>query len=113
VVRPGGILIAELYNPASLRSLVKRLLPPAPIGEGATTERDVLCRYDGRADLVDALPSGVRIVGARGIRVLVPSARVLELPLIGTWVDRAERALADTRLAVELGGLVCWVLKKA
>src|SRR5688572_5827493 len=34
VVRPGGMVLAEFYNPYSLRGLVKRLAPPGKVASG-------------------------------------------------------------------------------
>ena len=46
VVRPGGHVIAELYNPWSLRFLAKRLAGPQPISDGRT-EADVYADVAG------------------------------------------------------------------
>ena len=111
VVRPGPAsrIVAELYNPWSLRGVLKRALPPARAGAG--TEADVLCRYDDRRAVERALPPGWRVAAARGIRTLTLSAWMLEAPLVGPLLEVAERAIADTDLAVRFGGLVCWVLR--
>jgi ubiquinone/menaquinone biosynthesis C-methylase UbiE len=110
VVRPGGVLIAELYNPRSLRRLAKRWLPAGRVARG--TERDVYVRFDDRSALEAALPRGCRIVHARGIRTLVPAAAILELPMVGGAFARLERRVADARLGAELGGFVAWVLSR-
>jgi ubiquinone/menaquinone biosynthesis C-methylase UbiE len=112
VVRPGGVLIAEVYNPASARHLVKRLLPPGRIGRGARlTERDVACRYDDAASFAAALPAGCRIERARGIRILVPAAAALEVPIVSELLVRSEELLGDTAIGARLGGFVCWVVR--
>jgi ubiquinone/menaquinone biosynthesis C-methylase UbiE len=110
VARPDGTLVVELYNPRSLRALLKAVLPAARVDVG--TERDVLVRYDDRAALDRALPPGFHVVAARGIRTLVPAARVLELPLVGDAIERVERRIADTRFAAKFGGFVCYVLRR-
>ncbi len=111
VVRPGGVIVAELYNARSVRHLVKRFLPAGRVGGG--TERDVYVRFDDREALERALPASCRIEHARGIRTFVPAARVLELPWVGSAFDRLERGLADTTVAAQLAGFVCWVLRKS
>lgn len=111
VVRPGGVLVAELYNPRSARHLAKRWLPAGRVAEG--TERDVYVRFDDRRALERALPPGCTVERARGIRTLIPVAAVLELPVVGPLVERAERRVADTRLGIELGGFVAWVIRRA
>lgn len=105
VTRPGGAMLVELYNPRSLRHLAKRL---APLGR----EREVHTRFDDRDALVRALPKGCRIERARGLRVLVPTAFALEIPLFGAALDRLERSIADTALAAGIGGFVVWVIRK-
>ena len=109
VVRPGGTLVVELYNPRSMRALVKKTLPAGRVGPG--TERDVLVRFDDRAALERALPDGLRVVAVRGIRTVVPAARVLDLPLVGCALAALERALADTRFAANFAGFVAYVLR--
>lgn len=110
VVRPGGVLIAELYNPRSLRRLAKRALPPGRVGAG--TERDVYVRFDDRRALERALPRGCTIERARGIRTLVPVAAALEVPFVGAALAAMERRVADTTFAVRLGGFVAWVIRR-
>lgn len=110
VVRPGGVLVAELYNPNSLRHLAKRVLPAGRVGAG--TERDVYVRFDDRRALERALPRGCTIERARGIRTLVPIAAALDVPLLGAALTSMERRVADTDFAVRLGGFVAWVIRR-
>ncbi|MGZ5971137.1 MAG: class I SAM-dependent methyltransferase [Polyangiales bacterium] len=105
VTRPGGTMIVELYNPASLRHAAKRL---APLGR----EREVYTRFDDERALRRALPPHCRVERARGLRVLVPAAFALEIPLIGPVLERLERAVADTTVAARIGGFVVWVIRK-
>jgi SAM-dependent methyltransferase len=113
---PDAVLVAELYNPSSLRAVAKRVLPASRIGEGnersGRTERDVLVRYDDRRALERALPRGFVIDRARGIRTVTLAARVLDVPLVGGAIVGLERALADTPIATRFGGFVCWVLRR-
>ncbi len=46
LVRPGGHLLLEFYNPFSLRYLAKRLGGPGRIAADGTTEKDVYTRFD-------------------------------------------------------------------
>lgn len=119
VVRPGGVLIAELYNPNSLRHAVKRWLPPAPVGARASstrstrrTERDVLVRFDGRDDLLRALPANCTLERARGIRTVVPIALALSVPLLGRALEQMERRVADTSFGERYGGFVAYVIRR-
>src|SRR3954468_9140736 len=62
VVRPGGHLLLEFYNPWSLRYLAKRLGGPARIAQG-TTDRDVFTRYDTVATARTYLGNDLEVVG--------------------------------------------------
>src|SRR3954463_1308828 len=66
VVRPGGHLLLEFYNPWSLRYLAKRLGGPAPIPDG-TTDRDVYPRYDTLSSARSSLPPPLELVAVRGV----------------------------------------------
>lgn len=114
VVRPGGVLIAELYNPKSVRHAIKRFLPPGRVGlRERRTERDVLVRFDDRDDLLRALPANCALERARGIRTIVPAAFALDVPLVGRTLARIERAMADTSFAERYGGFVAYVIRRA
>ena len=65
-------MVVELYNPNSLRTLGKRVLPAPRVAD--RTEGDVYVRYDDRRALEAALPRGFVIERARGIRVVTPAA---------------------------------------
>lgn len=110
VVRPGGTVIAEFYNPRSVRALAKRLAGPLPIGE-ATKEDAVFTRFDLPEDVPALAPSNLRVVGERGIRIVTPAARVLELPIVGDLFRRAEHLLCDGPLA-RLGGFYVVAFRK-
>jgi ubiquinone/menaquinone biosynthesis C-methylase UbiE len=110
VLRPGGTAIIELYNPHSLRGILRRFGPATRVASG--TDRDVLCRYDDRRALIAALPDSLSVTHARGIRTLLPAAVVLELPWIGPALEHLERRICDRPLATHFGGFVCYVLTK-
>ncbi len=105
VVRPGGTLFVELYNPWSVRALIKRSFARRV---GVNSERDVFTRFDDRAALERALPAGCSVDGVRGIRTITPIARALDLPIVGRILEKTERRLADTKLGAALGGLVVY-----
>lgn len=108
VVRPGGFVVAEVYNPTSLRALVKRVFPAGKVGSG--TERDVFVRFDDAHDFRAAMPPRTRLVQTRGIRTLVPMALALEVPVLGGWLEVAERQVADGWIGAHFGGFVARVL---
>lgn len=110
VTRPGGVILAELYNPWSFRALAKRLGPPGHISE-KTTENAVYTRFDSPLDIPKILPAGTRLETARGIRIVTPVAFAIDLPLVGGMLARAERWLCDTP-AARFGGFYCAVIRK-
>lgn len=105
VVRPGGWVLAEFYNARSLRRLVKALKPPTAVSD-TTHDEHVFTRYDDAAAIRSYLPPELDWVATRGIRVITPVAKVLELPLIGSAVRWAEHRLADLPGARDVGGFL-------
>jgi ubiquinone/menaquinone biosynthesis C-methylase UbiE len=110
VTRPGGVVLAELYNPMSLRGLVKRLGPAGAIGD-QTTERDVYTRFDGPWAVRAMVPKGAKLVASRGVRILIPAAATLRLPVIGALLRGGERALCDSPLRY-FGGFYIAAMEK-
>ena len=105
VVRPGGWVLAEFYNARSLRRLVKAIKPPTAVSE-TTHDEHVFTRYDDAATIRSYLPTSLDWVATRGIRVITPVARVLELPVLGPVVRWAEHRLADLPGARDVGGFL-------
>jgi len=105
VVRPGGHVLAEFYNPISLRGLAKRLGPAGAISE-RTRESAVFTRFDTPAGAERLLPPSLRLVASRGVRIVTPAAAAMRLPGVGPLLRRAEWALCDSPLA-RFGGF--WI----
>ncbi|HSS02419.1 MAG TPA: class I SAM-dependent methyltransferase [Kofleriaceae bacterium] len=105
VVRPGGWVLAEFYNARSLRRLVKALKRPTAVSE-TTHDEHVFTRYDDAAAIRGYLPPELDWVATRGIRVITPVAKVLELPVLGPAVRWAEHRLADLPGARGAGGFL-------
>lgn len=97
VTRPGGMVLAEFYNPFSLRGLAKRLGPAGAIAPGAN-ERDVYTRFDSPARARELTPPGCVFVGARGVRITIPSAKLMRHALGRSLFRAAEHALCDSPL---------------
>ncbi len=76
VTRPGGIVLAEFYNPYSLRGLLKRFGPAGRIAAQAN-ESQVFTRFDSPFAIKKLLPAGTYLVGARGVRIVTPTAKVM------------------------------------
>ena len=105
VVRPGGWVLAEFYNARSLRRLVKALKRPTAVSE-TTHDEHVFTRYDSAAQIRSYLPPELTWIATRGIRVITPVAKVLELPVLGPVVRWAEHRLADLPGARAAGGFL-------
>jgi ubiquinone/menaquinone biosynthesis C-methylase UbiE len=95
VTRPGGVVLAEFYNPYSLRGLLKRFGPALRVAADAK-EHDVFLRFDSPEQTKRLTPAGCDWVDARGVRIVVPFARAMQ-PKLSRWAFRAaEHALCDT-----------------
>jgi ubiquinone/menaquinone biosynthesis C-methylase UbiE len=105
VVRPGGWVLAEFYNARSLRRLVKAVKPPTAVSE-STHDEHVFTRYDDATAIRSYLPPELSWETSRGIRVVTPFAKVLEVPLLGAAMRWAEHRLADLPGARDVGGFL-------
>ncbi|HXU68099.1 MAG TPA: class I SAM-dependent methyltransferase [Polyangia bacterium] len=105
VVRRGGHVIAEFYNPWSLRGLIKRLKPPTRIST-ATTDEAVYTRYDSLPAIRKLMPHDLHIIDVRGVRVFTPFSAVHDVPLVGHAFAAAETRAASAPLLRHLGGFM-------
>lgn len=111
VTRPGGVVIAEFYNPVSLRGAIKRVAPAGRISK-RTTESAVYTRFDPPWVVPRVLPPTLRIEAVRGVRIVTPTAGLIGTPVVGEWLRRVEWRLADTWASFFAGFYVA-VLRKA
>jgi len=95
VTRRGGWILAEFYNPHSLRGLVKRYGPARRIAPG-TKESQVFTRFDSPFAVRRILPPGCRIMSSRGVRIVTPTALFMRHPLSRNLFRAAEWALCDS-----------------
>jgi ubiquinone/menaquinone biosynthesis C-methylase UbiE len=109
VTRPGGVVLAELYNPISFRGLAKRLY--AGRISDSRRESEVFTRFDTPWKAREYLPAGCHLEAARGVRIVTPAAVVMKVPVVGELLTRAEWALCDTPLSA-LGGFWIAVIRK-
>ncbi len=110
VIRRGGHVVAELYNPLSLRYLAKRIAGPQPISEGRT-EADVYTRWHAPWEVSALLPAGAEVVATRGVRVFTPAAFVHRIPGVAGLLRRAEGAAVTSPLR-HFGGFYIVVFRK-
>ncbi|MGE3460157.1 MAG: class I SAM-dependent methyltransferase [Kofleriaceae bacterium] len=105
VVRPGGWVLAEFYNARSIRRLIKAVKPPTAVSD-TSHDAHVYTRYDDARAIRSYLPRELEWVATRGIRVITPAAKLLEIPVVGAAVRWAEHQLADAPGARDLGGFL-------
>ena len=111
LVRPGGHLLLEFYNPYSFRYLAKRLAGPGRIADG-TNESHVFTRYDTVAQARSYLPPDVEYLGVRGVRVVTPVSTVYKVPPLGRLFSRAEHLACDLPGLRHLGGFLVIIARK-
>ena len=110
VTRPGGVILAEFYNPLSFRALAKRLGPAGKISD-AKNESQVYTRFDAPWVIPRLLPPGTRIEKVRGVRIVTPVAAAMRVPGVRDVLRRLEWLLADTPAAF-FGGFYIAVIRK-
>ncbi len=111
VVRPGGHVLIEVYNRTSLRFLSRWLGGARRIGV-AHDESDVPTRWETVEAALARLPAGASLERVVGARVLTPAAPAHRIPVVGSVLRAAERAVARGPLA-RFGGFVVLVTRKA
>lgn len=102
VTRSGGTILAEFYNPHSIRGLLRYLGPAKKIGS-TKNEADVFTRFDSPKAARSLTPPGCSFLGARGVRIISPAAQLVDMKGIGRVFYAAEKVLADTRLSAFAG----------
>lgn len=110
VTRVGGTVLAEFYNPYSIRGLLKRFGPAGKIAQGAH-ERHVYTRFDSPFKIEQLLPPGTKIIDARGVRIATPAAKVMRVPPLRRFFRSAEYALCDSPLRV-FGGFYIAAIRR-
>lgn len=110
VTRSGGVVLAEFYNPLSMRGVVKRFGPAAKISND-TCESAVYTRYDAPWIVPRLLPARLVLETARGVRIVTPAAVMMRVPGVRAILRSVERGLADTRASL-FGGFYVAVLRK-
>jgi ubiquinone/menaquinone biosynthesis C-methylase UbiE len=111
VTRPGGYVLAEFYNPWSVRGLVKRFGPAGAIAAGKD-ESHVYTRLDSPRQVRELTPRGCRFTTARGVRIVTPTAHAMRVPGLRTLLRGAERALCDSPLSAFGGFFVAAFVKE-
>ena len=110
VTRRGGHVLAEFYNPLSLRALAKRLGPAGAISD-RTHEDAVYTRFDAPWRVARLLPPRCELVAARGVRIVTPAAVVMRAPIVGSMFRKLEWSLCDSPLSA-FGGFWIAAIRK-
>lgn len=111
VTRPGGHLVLEFYNRRSLRHLIKVIKQPTRIGN-QFTDADVYTRYDDLAAIRGYFPEELELVSVHGIRVVTPTSRVHDVPLLRDLFGAVERFAVSAPVLRHLGGFMVVVARK-
>lgn len=112
VTRPGGYVLAEFYNPRSLRYLIKALKPATAISN-ATNDEAVFTRYDDANAIRSYLPAELSWETSKGVRIVTPVSHVYKIPGVRHAFRLAEKTLADMPIARDFGGFLIAVLRRA
>ena len=111
VTKPGGVMLAEFYNPVSFRGLAKILGPAGKIGE-QTRENAVYTRFDPPWRVRKLLPPHCAIEATRGVRIVTPAAAAMKIPGLRRALRWAEWSLCDSPLAY-FGGFWIAAIRKS
>ncbi len=112
VTAPGGVVIAEFYNPLSVRGMVKRFGPAGRVSASAR-ESDVYTRFDAPWIVPRVLPPSLTLDAVRGVRIVTPAAGAMRLPVVRSALRALEYRLADTRAAFFAGFYVAVLRKRS
>jgi ubiquinone/menaquinone biosynthesis C-methylase UbiE len=94
VLDVGGVAVLEFYNTQSLRVWWKRARWwRVKIGAGSH-DREVHTAYHSPGEVRAMVPSGARVIGARGVIVATPHALAHRVPIAGSVLRGVERALS-------------------
>jgi ubiquinone/menaquinone biosynthesis C-methylase UbiE len=110
VTRPGGIVLAEFYNPFSFRGLLKRIGPPGKISR-FTKEDAVYTRFDAPWVIPRLLPARTTFERGYGVRIVTPAASAMRLPFAKRILPRLEHMLSATPAAYLAGFYVAAIRK--
>lgn len=87
VVRPGGVIVLDVYNPLSLRTLIRHLA----LAFCGRTKTPLFTRYDSIRIIRSRLPDALHYREFKGLRVLTPAGALMDIPVIGSSLRYLER----------------------
>lgn len=102
VTVPGGIILVDINNPRSLRGFFYGIRRPITVVSTGSVvladEHRRVTRHDTLARLLRVSPASLDVIAVYGIRVLVPIARALQIPLLGRLLAAGEWWARDSVL---------------
>lgn len=104
VTRPGGRVFIELYNKHSLRYLIRRARGGEATGKGFH-DNQVYVRFQTPEEMEAHLPSSLSLVQRHGVRLFTTLPSMVNWPVVGRALRRAERAGRSSPLA-RFGGFL-------
>ena len=110
VLKPGGVIVAEFYNPRSIRGLLWMVKPAGVTGAGGQREKDVYFRFDSPRQARGYFPDDLETLDTYGLRVLTPLPFLHKIPLVAPALQGMEH-LAGRGLPF-LGSFYDLVLRK-
>ncbi|MEC7750405.1 MAG: class I SAM-dependent methyltransferase [Myxococcota bacterium] len=110
VLKPGGVIVAEFYNPRSIRGFLWMVKPPGVTGAGGQHEKDVYFRFDSPRQARGYFPDDLETLDTYGLRVLTPLPFLHKIPLVAPALQGMEH-LAGRGLPF-LGSFYDLVLRK-
>ncbi len=111
VVKPGGGLILEFYNPRSIRGLKKRFHIRHRVAN-KTDETEVYTGFYTLRTIREILPQGLKIEAVRGIMIFTPLALLHRIPVLGKILAGMERRFCDGPLR-RFGGFIDVATRKS
>lgn len=102
VTVPGGVVLVDINNPHSLRGLFYGIRRPITlVAAGKVVHADArnhVTRHDTLTRLLRVAPPVLDTIAVYGVRVLVPLARALQIPVLGRILAAAEWWARDSFL---------------
>jgi len=101
VTVPGGVVLVDINNPHSLRGLfygIRRPITLVAAGKVVHADARHVTRHDTLARLLRVAPPELDTVAVYGVRVLVPIAQTLRIPVIGRILAACEWWARDSFL---------------
>ncbi len=115
VLTVGGTALVQIENPKSLWGLSHGIRNPMTVVDRGPLVVDSdrgLTRFDTLGRLERLLPPELALVGLHGLRILVPVARLLDVPVVGRILEALEWWARDTTGLRGFGAHLLVVLRR-